>query len=471
MTKSTVILSILFFVCSLSGCTTQKMINKITNDDHHQNEVTIGIQMLNNKHFTDAIEHFHHLANKHGQDKDVFFYLAYAYDSHYKHLKKIGKEHNKELEASIDYYKIFLKCNPEKYKEVASLYLKNMSDEYIKLQVEKARDSFDSGRYKDTMDFIREELYNGKILYDLEEYIDTSNMFAVIEELYDRCVARYFSREVKLWYVNSGIKTVAVFDFMAMENVQDDKGKVLSSVLESEIDGFQEIRRTLRDHQLMQIILKEYALFETGILDNDSKKNLAMKGIDGIVTGKISNDKTFLKLFNISGEIPKTAYVYNLYKRPSSPGWTRVEEIKNPNPDFQVEVWTDKNAYKIGEKAQIYFRATKDCYLELWNEHTNGERIQIFPNYYHSNNFITAGKVFSIPPENRSYSIKVTPPAGIDGIKAIARIKKDEIDDSFTTFSNVEFRNISDDEVRERGLEIVGSKTTESSCTFKILPY
>lgn len=101
-----------------------------------------------------------------------------------------------------------------------------------------------------------------------------------------------------------------------------------------------------------------------------------------------------------------------------------LQDIKNPDPGFNVEMWTDKKdgTYNIGEEVVFFFKTNKDCRLALFNVGTSGKVHIFFPNKYHEDNHVKAGEVYRFPPEEAKYLFKVEGPAGVDLVKAIATI-------------------------------------------------
>jgi len=65
--------------------------------------------------------------------------------------------------------------------------------------------------------------------------------------------------------------------------------------------------------------------------------------------------------------------------------------------DFSVRLWTDKSTYRVGDSISFYFRAQKDCYVNLVNISSSGDITQIFPNRYHTDNHVRAGVTYRIP--------------------------------------------------------------------------
>ncbi len=99
---------------------------------------------------------------------------------------------------------------------------------------------------------------------------------------------------------------------------------------------------------------------------------------------------------------------------------TRILNLKRDKPNFNIDVWTDKKRYRVGEEIRFYLRSDRDCYLTLIDYQTSGDVNVLFPNRYYQNNFIKAGRTYSILPPEYEFKLTVEPPPGIEKIKAIA---------------------------------------------------
>jgi hypothetical protein len=88
-----------------------------------------------------------------------------------------------------------------------------------------------------------------------------------------------------------------------------------------------------------------------------------------------------------------------------------------PSP-FTLGIWTDEQEYCPGQHILIFFTASRDCYIYIFDRDTRGKRRQLFPNYYDQNNFLPAGRTFFIPDKN--YSMRVAGPAGTETLDAVA---------------------------------------------------
>jgi hypothetical protein len=99
--------------------------------------------------------------------------------------------------------------------------------------------------------------------------------------------------------------------------------------------------------------------------------------------------------------------------------------IVEPKLPFKVNVWVDKgleSTYRVGESLIVYFESSRDSYLTLFDFTPEGKVRQIFPNRYRRDNFIRANKVYAIPGKRDSFQFTVTPPPGVETIKAVATL-------------------------------------------------
>jgi len=148
-----------------------------------------------------------------------------------------------------------------------------------------------------------------------------------------------------------------------------------------------------------------------------------------------------------------------------SPPDTVVEQIftiENSAAPFYVKVWTDKNRFQIGEPVTFYLSADRDCYVTLLDQGTSGTLRILFPNPYHRDNFIHAGKTYTVPEPEAGYEVRVSGPPGVERLKAIAFLNKSqlpvEITDKFYELS-------SQDEDRIRDLILSVKKLSDQQWT------
>ncbi len=74
-------------------------------------------------------------------------------------------------------------------------------------------------------------------------------------------------------------------------------------------------------------------------------------------------------------------------------------QIINPHPAFSLRLWLDKErgaTYAPGERIKIFFQASQDSFVTLYNYDTEGRVKIIFPNQYSPHNSVRAGEVNSV---------------------------------------------------------------------------
>ncbi|NQU45043.1 DUF4384 domain-containing protein [bacterium] len=86
--------------------------------------------------------------------------------------------------------------------------------------------------------------------------------------------------------------------------------------------------------------------------------------------------------------------------------------------NFRVSVWTDSSRYRIGEAVRIYYRATVDAYVYIFDTDSRGVSRQLFPNYYDGLNFARGGVTYSLP--GHKYDLEILGPAGRERVEIIA---------------------------------------------------
>lgn len=101
-----------------------------------------------------------------------------------------------------------------------------------------------------------------------------------------------------------------------------------------------------------------------------------------------------------------------------------LQDIKNPKPGFNVELWADRKdaAYKVGDEVAFFFKADKDCRVTLFNVGTSGEVQILFPNKFQKDNLVKADKEYRFPAKEAEYLFRFKGPAGEDMVKAIATL-------------------------------------------------
>lgn len=91
--------------------------------------------------------------------------------------------------------------------------------------------------------------------------------------------------------------------------------------------------------------------------------------------------------------------------------------------DLNVDVWTDRDdgsSYQEGDNITIYFRASRDCYVTLYDLDTRGNIGLIFPEQPDQNNFVVGDEIYMIPDRSADFEFEVTGPPGTEYVQMVA---------------------------------------------------
>ncbi len=88
----------------------------------------------------------------------------------------------------------------------------------------------------------------------------------------------------------------------------------------------------------------------------------------------------------------------------------------DPAAPLKVKLWTDKQAYKQGEKVKIYLKGNKPFYARVLYRDVKGETVQLLPNPYRRDAYFNGGTVYEIPSGNDRFDLEVSPPFGEENI-------------------------------------------------------
>ena len=92
----------------------------------------------------------------------------------------------------------------------------------------------------------------------------------------------------------------------------------------------------------------------------------------------------------------------------------------NPATPLNVQLWTDKQAFKQKEKVKIYLKGNKPFYARVLYKDATGNLLQLLPNPYRNDNYFNGGVVYEIPSGNDRFELEVTPPFGQEDIMLTA---------------------------------------------------
>lgn len=95
-------------------------------------------------------------------------------------------------------------------------------------------------------------------------------------------------------------------------------------------------------------------------------------------------------------------------------------------PYLDVEVWVDKGegaTYYPGEDIKVYFQASGDCYVVIYNIDTRGYVNLLYPLDGRDDPYVEGGRVYKIPDRLDDYDLTVDGPEGVEYIQAVASLE------------------------------------------------
>lgn len=125
----------------------------------------------------------------------------------------------------------------------------------------------------------------------------------------------------------------------------------------------------------------------------------------------------------------------------AQPGQVQTRGVQvvpdRPHNQLSVSVWTDRSSYDVGDNIRVSYRANSDAYVLIFSTDSRGQTRQILPNRYDNDNFVRAGRTYTIP--TRGYQLEVTPPSGRETISIVAFRERNQALSRFNSFGNDAF--------------------------------
>ncbi len=90
---------------------------------------------------------------------------------------------------------------------------------------------------------------------------------------------------------------------------------------------------------------------------------------------------------------------------------------------LKIQIWMDRSmgaTYYQGDSINIYFKASENAYVTIYDFTTDGQVRVLFPNFFQQNNYVQGGVVYTIPDPRYNYSLVVAGPNGREILEAIA---------------------------------------------------
>lgn len=137
----------------------------------------------------------------------------------------------------------------------------------------------------------------------------------------------------------------------------------------------------------------------------------------------------------------------------------KYQEISNKK-DFDVQLWTNKIDYRLGEPIYFYFKAERECYVNLVDINSKGEMTLLFPNQFNINNRVRGGRTYQIPGDDYGFTLEAQPPTGIDRIYAIVSTRPIGIFNQ--DFSRNAFQSITRGNTRGIGVKGIGVRLDQA---------
>ena len=123
-----------------------------------------------------------------------------------------------------------------------------------------------------------------------------------------------------------------------------------------------------------------------------------------------------------------------------------VDKVSNENSnsrDVSVVQTKSGESFRIGEKINIKFKSSKNCYLTLLNVGTSGKLTILYPNNLHKDNFIEGDKLYEIPRQEYKFEYQLEGPPGTEKLKAIVTETKIDLVESQFSSDGAIFKTIS----------------------------
>jgi TolB-like protein len=226
---------------------------------------------------------------------------------------------------------------------------------------------------------------------------------------------------------------ILVLPFPYADGVPSAEGALIAERISTALSGMAGVR--LVDRTQLDTIMAEQRLSASGLVNPESAVKVGqLLGASAIVSGTVTDLGENLEIHTrvIATESGEVLSQHALTTRKAiktfiSPLWSRIEEIRQQGESFKVELWCDAGqgvtgipARRIGETLALHFRASKDCYVTLFDFTTSGSIHVLFPNAFMRDNRVRAGRIYSLPTPEAGFNIRVQGPPGVEKLKLFA---------------------------------------------------
>ncbi|WP_316896718.1 DUF4384 domain-containing protein [Pseudodesulfovibrio indicus] len=84
--------------------------------------------------------------------------------------------------------------------------------------------------------------------------------------------------------------------------------------------------------------------------------------------------------------------------------------MADPRAPLTVELWTDRDSYRVGDAMKFFFRGNKPFYARAVYVDAEGNLIEVTP--YRKARYYKGGVTYEIPGEGDQFTLMITPPLG-----------------------------------------------------------
>jgi TolB-like protein len=371
--------------------------------------VLTGLEYLGRKSCEECLDYFSAVAGKRKRDEQAQYYLALAND---RCDRKVEAYHA---------YKAFVAMSPESglLRKRAEARIRDLGEGVIEQLIGGADTLAGRGEFK-------------KALEKLEGAYALMPSGAVSDKIVDMYTRYAIRNIVQKLARNTGSlkeKTVAVAD---IEDLTEEFCDALTNLTDLKV-----VERVL-----LPDLLKEMEIAQTGIVSEESQKELGnIVNAETMVAGSVGNVGSSFKIYAKLVLVEKGVIVASEsadllgFDIPDTAG----------DASFHISVRTDRDSYRLGDRARIYLTANRDCYVTVLNMRSNGEITRLFPNKYDKENFIRANIEHSVPEKGSRYELAISEPPGRESIKVIATsrpVSLGEINTAISADTNVLTRSM-----------------------------
>jgi hypothetical protein len=109
---------------------------------------------------------------------------------------------------------------------------------------------------------------------------------------------------------------------------------------------------------------------------------------------------------------------------------------------MRINLWTDKQRYRIGETVTFHFETNRKGYVTLVNAGTSGAVTILFPNRFSQGQEVNGKTVYSIPRPEDGFTMNVAGPPGIELVYALLTLEPLKLADTNFSQTRAVFRSV-----------------------------